>query len=241
MKISNNLVMSLLVVAVVLTLAGTLINMGFIGGVSGNQITGQVTTNSTAGTSTITITSQTVITNQVPSIAFGSGYVNNTIACSECVMDTITGVYAGNDTCCDVFNNVTAGFLLENTGNENLTLNMSCSGSCTAATFIGAGTSPLFQFKAVNLSDSVNQSGDTVTDTLGSCSSGGGYNISDWTNLAVGGFDLCGGNGSTKYYMDFVDTRDAVRIDIKVSIPSDVVVTGSLKTATFVFDGTSSG
>ena len=240
MKISHNTLMILLVVAIVVTVVSTVINLRWFETVPGSLITGQAV-NTTTGTSTLTIQSQTSIMNRVSAVAFGSGYINSTNACSAgCTIDTITGIYSGNETCCALFNNVTAGFLLENIGNENVTLNMTCSGSCTAATFIGSGTNPVFQFKTDNLSDSTNKTGDSVTDTSGSCNSGGGYNYSDWTTMAASTFDLCATSGSTDYWMNYVDLSDALRVNLKVTIPSDVD-SSSQQTATFTFGARSAG
>ena len=106
MKISHNTLMILLVVAAAVTLAGTAVNLRWLGEIPGSFITGQAV-NTTTGTSTLTIQSQTSIMNRVSTIAFGSGYINSSSNCSAgCTMDTITGIYSGNETCCALFNNV---------------------------------------------------------------------------------------------------------------------------------------
>ncbi|MBI2665232.1 hypothetical protein HYX12_01255, partial [Candidatus Woesearchaeota archaeon] len=144
------------------------------------------------------------------------------------------------------FNNISSGFLVENVGNNPVTLNFSCSGSCTAATFIGNnGTSPLFQFRVVNSTNAKNNTADTTADTTGSCRMGtdGGWNYSDWTNMVAStAFDLCGGTSSTKYFFNSTNTEDAVVMDLLVSIPADLVSpTGGAQTATITFRADSSG
>src|SRR3989344_7048806 len=244
-QLSNRSIVYLLVIAMAITLASTVLNVSKLGYL-GNMITGAAT-NTSVGTATLTVTSQTAVTMRVSSIAFGSGFVNTTSAvCTYCQSSTESGHASGNESCCSRFNNVTAGFLVENTGNENVTLNVTCSGSCTAATFIN-GTSPLFQFKIVNSSDGAstgktsNNSRDSTTDTTSSCSSGdGGWNYSSYTTMAASTFDLCGTNGSTEYYFGAQPTRNAMIMDILVQIPSDAI-TGSAKTATLTFAAASSG
>src|SRR3989344_2200530 len=244
-QLSNRSIVYLLVIAMAITLASTVLNVSKLGYL-GNMITGAAT-NTSVGTATLTVTSQTAVTMRVSSIAFGSGFVNTTSAvCTYCQSSTESGHASGNESCCSRFNTVTAGFLVENTGNENVTLNDTCSGSCTAATFIN-GTSPLFQFKIVNSSDGAstgktsNNSRDSTTDTTSSCSSGdGGWNYSSYTTMAASTFDLCGTNGSTEYYFGAQPTRNAMIMDILVQIPSDAI-TGSAKTATLTFAAASSG
>ncbi len=238
----------LLVIALLITIAGTILNLSNLdhSKIPFSQITGAATNVST-GTATLTVSSQTEVTLRVASIAFGSGYVNtSTASCTYCTTSTDIGHNAGNASCCSRFNNVTAGFLIENTGNENVTLNFTCSGNCTAAAFIN-GTSPSFQFRLANSSDGgstgkvSNNSGDLVTDTASSCSSGaGGWNYSSWTDVAASGFDLCGSNGTTEYYFSSESSKDAVIMDIKIKIPDDAR-TGSAKTATFDFKAQSQG
>lgn len=151
--------------------------------------------------------------------------------------------------CCNVFSNVSSGFLLENTGNINLSVNYTCSGSCTAATFIG-GNVPRFEIR-VSSNSVEGQTGEVARlDTAQSCNntqSGGGWNISNTTNrfserryLPVETTAwLCG--NLTNFNLEFNDYYDAAVVDINVSIPSDAQGGGSATTATFTFTGYSNG
>ena len=89
-----------------------------------------------------------------------------------------------------------------------------------------------------------NSSRDTVTDTATSCGPSG-WNYSAWTdmlgNSSGGQFDLCGTTESTKYFYGAESTKDAVVVDLKIKIPSDIVTTGGAKTATITFKAESSG
>jgi hypothetical protein len=249
-NISNKTIVSFLVVALVITLASTIINISKISGMD-NLITGAAT-NATTGTATLTVASQTEVTLQVTDIAFGSGYVNTTTAgCDSCELSTLGGPAPGNASCCSEFNNVTAGFLVENTGNENVSLNMTCEGSCTAAAFIN-GTGPSFTFGVTNSSDGAtdgsasNNSGDSVTDTSGSCGSGNGWNYTTnpvttaGTDMAATTFDLCGSNGSTEYYFDSTGPSDAMIVDIRLVIPDDAI-TNAQQGVNLTFGATSAG
>ena len=144
MELSNKIIFAILAVTLVIAGAGTFVNLGKIYGLSYFGLTGAATT-SAGGNATITISQSTSITNNFGNIQFGSGFVNS--SCSVCSMDSNGGITAA---CCGTFNQSNnKGFLLENTGNVNLSVNYTCSGSCTAATFIG-GTSPVFQIRTTN-------------------------------------------------------------------------------------------
>ena len=248
MLISPKTMIVFLVIALIFTLTSTFLNIHKISFFN-NLVTGQAT-NTTVGTATLTVSSATALSLKVSSIAFGSGFVNTTTAaCTYCNTDTEFGPTSGNDSCCGQFNNVTAGFLVENTGNENVTLNFTCAGSCTAAAFIN-GTSPSFQFKITNATNGIyggkgkgsNSTGDSVNDTLPSCGSGNGssFNYSSWTNMGASSFNLCGKDGTTEYYFGSAGVRDAFVMDLKIQIPSDAL-TSSVQTATITFAAASAG
>lgn len=254
MKISNNTIVALLIIAVVLSLAGSLFSLNKLNLLSlkYDALTGAAV-NSSTGTSTITVQSRTQITNRISTMAFGSGYVNST--CSNCTMSSINGTdITARQQCCVGFNNVTYGFLLENTGNENLSINFSCSGSCNASMFIN-GTSPVFRFRMQNASDAVNKSADSTADTASSCDSGdgGGWNYSGgnpnngvgWTTMREAfneteGFQLCGRAKDSLYFLAPDSNKDAGILDFWIEIPADARPNVQ-QTATLTFGATSSG
>ncbi len=244
-RISNKTIAVLLVIALAITISGTFVSIYKLVSLPGyNFFTGGVTLNTTTGSSTITVRSITQITNQVSTIAFGSGYVND--SCSYCYIDSNVGINGGNVSCCVSFTNVTRGFLIENTGNFNVTLNFTCTGSCNSSSFVN-GTKPWFQFQMTNVSDPAagsskqNTSGDTVLDTRGSCNNGAelGWNYSNWNNMSYGA-DLCGTSGSTAYGFTYNSTADAVIMDLLVGIPEDSRA-GIQQTANLTFNGVSAG
>ncbi len=231
---SNKLIVPLFVAAFVFTAVATVLNLNLIFDF-GNILTGAATSTGT-GVSNLTITGVTAITNNVAAIQFGSGYVN--ASCTACIMDSDGRMV--NGTCCASFTNVTSGFLLENTGNLNLSVNYTCAGNCTAALLIG-GTSPVFKIKTTN-NLAAQQSGEYgALDTIQSCNDSTilNWNITTYAPVLAAGDWLCG--NSTNYPLVFDNTQDAVVIDINVTIPQDAPGGSGVQSATFTFNALSSG
>ncbi len=237
MEISNKAIVGILTVALLISLLGTSVNILRLTNLQ-ETITGAATSTVT-GQTNLTVTAITSITNRVDGINLGSGSVAAT--CNRCDMDTQNG---GNSTgaCCIGFNNITQGFLLENTGNQNLSVNYTCAGNCTAATLIG-GTSPVFSYRT-KANALRQQSGEGSTlDTTESCRYHTGTH--NWTSndsytavSAAGGW-LCG--NSTHFAFGSHAVSDAGVIDLNFSIPDDTPTTGGSQVVTFTFLGTSSG
>lgn len=234
-KLSNKAIFVILAVTLVIALTGTFVNMGRWYGLGYPGLTGAATA-ADSGNATITISQSTSITNNFDFIQFGAGFVN--ASCTVCVMDTNGVITAA---CCGTFNQSNnLGFLLENTGNINLSVNYTCTGSCTAAQFIG-GTNPAFQIRATNNSFA-GQAGEVSTaDTVGSCNNEffRGFNITNYSvSVAAAGHWLCG-NGSV-FPLDFTDIQDAFVVDLNVSVPSDAPAAAA-RNATFVFNALATG
>ncbi|MBU0470405.1 MAG: hypothetical protein KKA62_03220 [Nanoarchaeota archaeon] len=230
--VSNKTIVALLAVALVVTVLGTVVSVNKLGELSGkfNLLSGAATT-SASGLSNLTISQSTSITNQFSAIEFGSGYVT---VPGPCVIDS-NGVVNGSGNYCVGFNNPSSGFLLENTGNVNLSVNYTCSGSCTAASFIG-GTSPVFQIWATdNLA--AGQAGENVADTVASCANGP-FSTTPAAVSAAGTW-LCG--NSSDYSLDSTDAQDAFVVDLNVSIPADAPTGSGVQTATFTFNALATG
>ena len=134
------------------------------------------------------------------------------------------------------------GFLLENTGNTNLSVNYTCVGNCTGVLFVGGGTNPKFEIKTTaNSVGGPTQTGETSTaDTVASCVGFGfnGYNFTTYKDVSANGDWLCGNN--TNFPLDFTDTQDAFVVDLNVSVPVDAP-TGSQKSAIFTFNALATG
>ena len=233
-KLSNKVIFVILAATLVIALTGTFVNMGRWYGLDYLGLTGAATS-SDQGNATIVITQQTVITNNFNDISFGSGFVNQ--SCTVCNMDS-NGTFTRG--CCGTFNfsNI-YGFLLENTGNVNLSVNYTCAGNCTAAQFIG-GTNPAFQIRATN-NFNAGQSGEVgAADTVASCSGQGfsDFNFTTYVDVTAAGDYLCGNN--TNYPLDFKNAQDAFVVDLNISIPSDAPA-GSQKSTIFTFNALATG
>lgn len=225
---SNKTIAILLIIALTITFLSTFITIDRL---TGFRLTGAATDTET-GVSNLTISSVTQITNQVALIEFGSGYVNS--SCSSCVMDS-DGKHNQTGRCCMGFNNVSSGFLLENTGNENISVNYTCAGNCTAAQFIG-GTSPAFKIKAT-ANSAAGQSGENgAADSVVSCFTN--FNITGYADVTVGGDWICG--TLTTFNLSYANAQDAFVVDLNLSIPHDAPAGDGSKSATFTFNAHSS-
>ena len=226
---SNKTIFAILAVTLLITVAGTAINLSKIYRFNGG-LTGAAST-SAIGSSTVTISQSTSITDDFGLIQFGTGFVN--ASCTVCVMDS-NGIIT--QACCGTFNTSNnRGFLLENTGNVNLSVNYTCAGNCTAALFIG-GTSPVFSIRTMNNSFA-GQTGEVSTaDTNPACFNL--LNLTQYTAVSAAGAWLCGNNSI--YPLDFTDSQDAIVVDLNVSVPVDAP-TGSQKNASFTFNAQATG
>src|SRR3989338_9030152 len=132
--LSNKTLAFLLIAAIVVSVTGTFITLQSLGkgpGIGGFGATGAVT-----GKVNVSITSTTQITFTHATVDFGPGYVNSS-NCSVCVMDTYNHTNVSNPGfitgCCigtEWPTPVNDGLWIENTGNENVNLNV--SGNATA-------------------------------------------------------------------------------------------------------------
>lgn len=235
MNWSNKNIFAILAVTLIVTLTGTLLNASRIYDFGLGLTGGAVAT--AGGNATITIVQSTSITNNFQTIQFGSGYVNTT--CTACSMDSNGGISAP---CCGTFNTTNnLGFLLENTGNINLSVNFTCAGSCTAAAFLG-GTSPLYGIRTTNNSFAGQSGEQGASDTTGSCwtNETHGLNLSNnYTNVTAAGNWLCG-NGSM-YPLSYVDTLDAFVVDLNVSFSTDAPIGTGYKASNFTFNALTTG
>jgi len=270
---SNKTIIALLLVALAITIAGTIVSINKVMELRGSYgLLTSAATSSSTGQTNLTITATTSITNQNNTINFGSGRVN--ASCNFCAMDsnnTVTNLYANGSNitglagsqCCVSFTPVTDGFLIENTGNVNISVGYTCSGNCTHLLFIGGSRYPGMgglEIRVVPNSIGV-QVGDSLVDSLLSCQGGGTYyrdsswnvtNDSSYSQSAFGGVRnsvytslsslghwLCGNN--THYPLEATNTRDAAVVDINITIPADAIGTGVQSSFTLTFNGTSAG
>ena len=243
-----------------------------------NLFTGAATS-SAIGEANITISSSTSLTNQNTLINFGSGTVN--ASCNFCLLDsngTSSGRFSNGSntsnegiatplhTCCVSFTLPTAGFLLENTGNNNVSVGYTCAGNCTTVTFFGSSTTfnatstgIMIRIAPNNIAKQSGESG--AVDTSNSCRGGGSifrdtqWNITNatayagggaqggvgnliWTSLQPTGSWLCGNYTSQPLMPD--NDQDAGVMDVWVFVPSDAPATGTRTSFRLTFNATDS-
>lgn len=227
MRISDKLIVGLLVFAIFISFVGSIVSLIRLGELK-SGITGMAT-NISSGTASLTVSGITQITNRNTSLTWGTGYVGTNF--THCNLST-----DGNSSqlgSCPGFYNLTQGFLLENTGNYNLSVNYSCD--VNAETLIG-GSNPAPELRIIATANSVaQQSTDSVLDTSASCA--GGWNVTSYKAVTTGGDWLCG--NSTNYNLEAANNQDAGVIDIWIMIPANAQA--GAKTATFTFNAFSSG
>ncbi len=155
------------------------------------KITGKATG---TGTANLTIESITNINFTTANINWGSGSVtagqaNATLDTSAGANNVTRGNWTGN----------TAGLIIENIGNVNVTLLI--KSGVNASTLLG-GTSPLYQFNFTNAE-------------VGSCT----FNVS--TNATGTFYDASTTDRQVCNNFDIAQTNDTLRIDVRLAIPSN--------------------
>ncbi len=217
MGVPNNVIIGLVVVATMFTIASTVVSLTQLSGIENffGIVTGAAT-DTASGDSNITITSATAIKNHNSSLGFGSGYVNST--CSFCEMTsfptTVDHFSNGSNisraagvasNCCVSFTQPGSGFILENTGNTNISVGYTCGekdggaggsdgGNCSFTHFIGGTrTADMYGLEIYVVSENQGDKlgTDSASDSVNSCAGGGssyagvtGWNITN--NSAYG-------------------------------------------------------
>ena len=279
---SNRTIVALLAVALVITVVGTLVSVSKLNELGGTYtyLTGAATSTST-GQTNITITSTTSLTLANTNINFGSGRLNG--SAKACAIDTNNSVlniwsngttsggnFVNDDrTGCVSFTGPTSGFLLENTGNNNVSVGYTCSGNCTRLLFTGSGLGGAISWGYTNGLDikisaqsKRKQSGESgVVDANPSCAGGGTfYRDSGW-NITNGTAYTQSSQGnlvaSEQTYLPLStqgqwlcgnytaspllpdNSKDAAVLDINVTIDDSAVGTGVQSSFTLTFNATS--
>ena len=197
-EISNKTLAILLIGAIVISLGGTLISLNRLARIRIPGITGF------AGTDTATLDVTISDTTQVNWTTSTISWVNGTVVYQKrCELNSYATPDAAN---CTDFTPNTDGLVLENTGNKNVSLNISTSKD--AAGFIG-GTAPGYQWNASDLEP-------------GSCIESAGFDAATWYS----------GSGSTTYKevcsnFQAGEGIDSMNFDVRVIIADDAVGTKS--------------
>lgn len=145
-----------------------------------------------SGILNITISTSVRLNFTTDFVDFGSGAVD--LGKQNATIDTMGNVVNGNWTA------PTSGFIVENLGNSNLSLSLK-SGK-TASGFLG-GTSPDYDFNVTN-------------SEAGSCINSTGFDLGQWYNVNTTdpGTSICS-------FLFYNDSKDEIRIDLRLVVPSD--------------------
>jgi hypothetical protein len=205
-EVSNKTLATLLVVAIVISLAGTFFAMRGVSQIT-NIITGAQAGLSPSGTAKVNISELTQITLVQDTVDFGVGYRNATSVAVGEECNLTTNDTAGSGVACWI--NLTDydpdPFLLRNTGNNyvNVTINSSNRSNFLDGTVLG-GTRR-YQFLAKD-SDSVYLAGgENGCNTT--------FALTDWTEFDETEQLFCSN-------MSPYDAEDEIVVDINISIPA---------------------
>jgi hypothetical protein len=196
--LSNKVLAALLGVSIVISLAGLLVflNKG------GEQLTGAAI--SPTAVARINITARASINWTVYTVNWGTGYVNDTAA--SCLLNTEG---ANNPANCTNFTTVTQDLMLENDGNQRVSVNLSSNAS--AAQFLG-GTNPAFQWKLNN-----NESGSCGSPGAGTACTANATALqyqSVYSTVSTTPVEICP-------CFNFANPNDVIGTDLQVVIPTD--------------------
>jgi hypothetical protein len=200
---SDNLLLAIAVIAVAVSIIGAGVTYNSVSVIQ-NMLTGYATS---TGTINLTVASTASINFTTNNINWGSGQV--TVGQTSATLNTAggaTNVTNGNWT------GNTAGFVVENIGNVNVSFNLATGKNAT--TLLG-GTSPSYQYNVTNVDP-------------GSCINSTGFILGTFydVNVSSTGTAVCDKLRSA-------DTNDTVRIDVKLVIPSDTNQAGNAVGDTF--------
>jgi hypothetical protein len=209
--ISNKSLAALLVVAIVVSVAGTWLVVNQGPGLA--RFTGAATD---TGTASLTIGTTTSIMFEDDAVAFGAVSVNTTGSYTACYLDTSVATTANGTGCVNGYTAETSGFTIQNDGNVFLLVNLNVSN--TANTFIG-GTGPAYEYKGNQV-----EAGSCVNATY----------ATTFTSVPNNNAFVCG--GPTLDALDYDDASDEIHFDVRLVVPYDSST--GVKSSTWTITGT---
>ena len=192
--VSNRTLIYLLMVAIVISLVGTLVSLSKLGELG---VTGFAGASNSTGQVNLTVGDTCSIIMSGDDVNFGTGGINHS---SGCQLNTSNG-YKNIDGCGDGILASNYGLNFTNTGNQNISLNITVN--VTAAILFG-GTSPSFKINANNTES-------------GACNDGN-FALGNWVEVTQDN-SISVSNSSNTLAAD--DTKDDIEIDVYLSIPQD--------------------
>jgi hypothetical protein len=217
-EISNKALAILLVVAIAISLGGTVLSLSRLTQVGRPFMTGFAFSE---GTALVNITSTASIVFRENTMDFGTGSVNTSAGNTECIMAVedsglVKHATAGDptdNTTCVGFNAAASELTLENDGNNGLIVQLMSSVDNTS--FIG-GTNPKFRWRVVDNESNTCNTALVPANWIG-------------VNTSSPGTQLCDA-------MDFRADNDSIDIFINLTIPYDSFK--DQRTATLTATGT---
>jgi hypothetical protein len=208
-EISNKTLAMLLVVAIVVSLAGTFMSLNKLATLRFPVITGMA---SDTGTADVEIEETSSIVFTVSAIDFGTGHTNGSQA-STCSLwsDSGGGGYTAADICVNFTGSGYNSLQLQNDGNMNLSVNLSVSND--GSTLIG-GSGPMFRFMGEE------SGGNPCVGTLQTA----------WTELVTG--------ASGTSFCDEWDAADANTIYVHLNLTIPVDASQGVTQSTITAEGT---
>jgi hypothetical protein len=213
MELTNRNLALLLVVAIAVSLTGTIFSLDKLGGIT--------TTGHATALSNVSITSLSSIKFSIAAINFGAGLVNSSGGYNNCTMysnNTAGGTTFKTSGCVNFTAAQPFPLVIENDGNINVTVQLGTSNNATV--FIGGvAITPVYQYEVY------------LNETVG-C---GALNPTAYTwtdvNASSPGTMVCPSPG-----LDWHDTADTIAVGIKLVIPQDA--SGVNKQSTLTVTGT---
>ncbi len=211
-ELSNKTLMFLIAIAIVVSLGGAFISLSRL-----SLFTPPATGLAATGILNFSITESTSVS-VTRSIEFGSGFINESTT-TYVILESNNSNYGANNGN-GSWSWSARGlqyFLLENSGNTNVSLNLSANVS--AATFIGGGVGAI--------SDPIMEY--AITFELGDACNGTTSQATGWTTLN----NTYNSTACRLFYYNA--TSDKLNISVRVGIPQDVAIGGRDALITFDF------
>lgn len=211
-EVSNRTLAITLVIAIVISLTGTIISLNRLAQSRVPGITGFAIDTDVA-TATVQIVSTASISFKVNMLDFGTGMVNTSGGNTNCSLATgkTSGFKDSNSSCINFskLGNLTS-LVIENDGTDNMTINLSADKDLN--TFVGGGGSGEEQFSwNITCNESATGCCSNLTNngSLGSWATG-------WWPVNTTQTQICGGSG-----LYFTDDNDSILVNLNLTIPYD--------------------
>ena len=225
MEVSNKTLSILLVLAIIISLGGTIVSLNRLANLRQNTVIG-FATSSGLGNVTLDITDVTSITLPIANISFGSGYANGS---GFCVLSTTNASNHTYYNCSGFYNEtIPSPIKIENNGNKNVTVDFNLSTNAT--NLFGCGVAPSCDFTNVSFAFNITCAEANCCSSLNSsCAYCPDRFIHPTANPPF--TRLCGlGQGANPQYsgLSYEDSRDTLDLDVMVNFTQIINNSGTM-------------